>query len=129
VVQTLALVRPVVLFDGDCRFCRWSARALERIDRRRRLAFLPFDDPRAEALLHSVPADERRTHVWLADAGGGLSGGGAAAVRLLSLLGSARVARLPGIATVIGRGYDAVSSARGRLGRLVPDGPAPRRFP
>jgi hypothetical protein len=102
---------------------------IERLDRKRRLAFLPLGDPRADVLLGSVPPEERRARFWLAEQDGDLAGGGRAAVRLLSLLGAAPLAELPGIGALVGRGYDLVSSVRGALGRVVPDRPGPRRFP
>jgi predicted DCC family thiol-disulfide oxidoreductase YuxK len=40
--------RPLVIYDGECAFCRrWTTR-LQRWDRQRRLDYLPLQDPRAE---------------------------------------------------------------------------------
>jgi lipase maturation factor 1 len=40
--------RPLVIYDGDCPFCRrWTGR-LRRWDRERRLDYLALQDPRAE---------------------------------------------------------------------------------
>jgi predicted DCC family thiol-disulfide oxidoreductase YuxK len=35
----------VVIYDGACRFCQRQVRWLERLDRRKRLAFLSLHDP------------------------------------------------------------------------------------
>jgi predicted DCC family thiol-disulfide oxidoreductase YuxK len=103
--------RPVLLYDRRCRVCRFAARGIERLDRRRRLAFLPLDDPAADPLLESTPADERLAS-W----------------RLVHRDGSTRShgwvrGRLPDAA------YGLVARNRGKLGRLVPDGDGPYRYP
>ena len=51
--------RPVLLYDATCRFCRFSARAVSRVDRRKRLALLPLQDTEADALLAGVRETER----------------------------------------------------------------------
>ena len=50
--------RPVLLYDGGCRFCRFVARVAARIDRGR-YAYLPFDDAEAEPLLARLPEARR----------------------------------------------------------------------
>jgi predicted DCC family thiol-disulfide oxidoreductase YuxK len=121
--------RPVVLYDADCRFCRWAARTLVRLDRRERLAFLPFDDPQAGALLAPLTAN-RMESWWLAQEDGRLLGGAAAGVSLLAHLGARRSAVLAERREhLLERLYETIAARRGRLGRLVPDGAAPRRYP
>jgi predicted DCC family thiol-disulfide oxidoreductase YuxK len=110
-VDRVSPVRPVLLYDADCRFCRFAARAVAWLDRGERLAFLPLDDPAAVPLMASVPAEERLAS-W----------------RLVRRDGSVR-----GRAWIRGRipdaAYDLVARNRGRLGRLVPDGAGPYRYP
>jgi hypothetical protein len=81
------------------------------MDRKGRLAVLPLDDRIASALLDELPEAERFDS-W----------------RLVRPDGS-----ILGYAVVRGRVPDAlyrfVAEHRKLLGRLVPDGPAPRRFP
>jgi predicted DCC family thiol-disulfide oxidoreductase YuxK len=96
------------------------------MDRRRRLAFLALDDEVAEAILATLPEPERFTS-WRLATDEGLFERGEAAVKLADLL-------LPGSGRLVGRlpleaAYRLVARNRHRLGRLVPDGPAPRRFP
>lgn len=122
--------RPVILYDADCRFCRFSARAVARVDRRDRLAFLPFADEAAGPLLTSLPGDERHASWHLARSDGGVVSGGAAVSVLLATLGYERLARIAARReTLIERLYRRVAAHRRRFGRVVPDGPAPRRFP
>jgi predicted DCC family thiol-disulfide oxidoreductase YuxK len=120
------LPRPVLLYDAECRFCRWSARAARRLDRREAVALLPLQDPAAAPLLAGVPAEDRLESVRLAEPGGALLDRGPAVVALLRVLGLP-IPRFAGpLLTPL---YDAVSSERGRLARFVPQGPAPRAFP
>jgi hypothetical protein len=107
----VSVERPVLLYDAGCRFCRWAARLVVRADRRERLAVLPLDDPAAASLLAPVPEAERFASWRLVRRDGSLVGHGW--IR----------GRLPDAA------YGLVARHRGRLGRLVPDGPAPRRYP
>jgi predicted DCC family thiol-disulfide oxidoreductase YuxK len=97
------LTRPVVLYDGGCRFCRFAARVVARLDFGR-LAFLPFDDPAAEPLLARLPEKVR--------------------------FASAHVLRADGsVWSPSGAAYRLVARNRHRLGRFVLSGPGPRRYP
>lgn len=82
-----------------------------RLDRRERLALLPLDDLAAQPLLDALPETERVASWRLARRDG-------------SLVGYAGVrGRIPDAL------YRALTDRRDLLGRLVPDGPAPRRYP
>ena len=96
-------MRPVLLYDGGCRFCRFTARVAARFDRGR-YAYLPFDDPDAEQLLARLPEAKRFASAHLVRPDGSLWSPSSAPYRL-------------------------VASNRGRLGRLVPNRPGPRRYP
>ena len=113
--------RPVLLYDSDCRFCRFAARAAERLDRHDRLALLSLRDDEAAPLLAGVPPADRFSSLRLAEPDGRLLAGGAAVKGVLAQL------RLP--SGGLERAYGFVANRRGRLGRFVPDGVAPRRFP
>lgn len=58
-----------VLFDGDCRFCTRSARALQRLFGRTRVAAENFQDPLTLARYPAVTREAAMTkmHVVLAD--------------------------------------------------------------
>jgi hypothetical protein len=103
-------------------------------DRRRQLAFVRLVDAEAAGLLASI-AEEERDECWWFVLRDGLAvpGDGGGAVALLSEVRSTRpLGRLLG-AVGAGALLDAVDKVvarhRGRLGRFVPDGPAPRRYP
>jgi len=84
----------------------------------------------AEELVAPLPEDERFASWHLVCPDGRITSRGAAGSELLAALGHAGLsrtaARVPG---PIERFYDFVAAQRDKLGRLVPDGPAPRRFP
>jgi predicted DCC family thiol-disulfide oxidoreductase YuxK len=123
-----------MLYDGDCRLCRWAARVVDRLDRHGELALLSLGDEEAPRLLKAVPEQARDERWWLVrrdgtvvpgDAGGGielLTG-----LRLTRRIG--HVLETLGASPLVDALDRLVSRRRGRLGRLVRDGPAPRRFP
>jgi predicted DCC family thiol-disulfide oxidoreductase YuxK len=124
--------RPVLLYDADCRICRFAARTVLRLDRDEALALLPLQDREAEPLLASLD-EERRLATWrLARLDDSLTGYGAGVPELLRATRLGRPAgRLLGLvpAGALDAAYRLVARNRSRIGRLVPDGPAPRRYP
>jgi hypothetical protein len=114
--------------------CRWAARVVARLDRREELALLPLADEEAGRLLAGVPEDARDECWWLVLRDGtpiaGDGGGGVALfaeVRLTRPIG--RVLRAVHASAVIDTLDKILARYRSRLGRLVPEGPAPRRYP
>jgi len=123
-----------MLYDGDCRLCRWAARLVDRLDRRDEVGLLSLEDAQAARLLAAVPQTERDERWWLVRRDGALvPGDGGAGVELLTELRLtrrlARVLERLGALPLIDSLDRLASRRRGQLGRLVPDGPAPRRFP
>jgi hypothetical protein len=103
-----------------------------RLDRHGELALLPMRDPQASPYLDRPPEEERYAtwHLVLLD--GSLVGRGVGGVDLLDTMHLTRgLGRLVGHVpdAVLDRAYEVVASRRGRLGRLVPNRPGPRRFP
>jgi predicted DCC family thiol-disulfide oxidoreductase YuxK len=94
-----------------------------RLDRDERIAFLPLADPDAAALLPGLSESERMASIHLVDPEGRRFSGGAALTRLIRRLG------LPAPANALGRAYGPIARNRGRFGKHVPDGRAPRRYP
>jgi hypothetical protein len=98
------------------------------------LALLPLGDEEAGRLLASLPEDARDECWWLVlrdgtpiagDAGGGVALFGE--VRLTRPLG--RVLRALRASPLVDAFDRLVARHRSRLGRFVPEGPAPRRYP
>lgn len=96
--------------------------------------FLPLDDEDADRLLATVPEDARGECWWLVlpdrTAVPGDAGGGIALLAELRLTRRpARALRALGASALLGAVDKRVARNRGRLGRFVPEGPAPRRYP
>lgn len=95
---------------------------------------MPLEDEQAASLLFSVPEAQRSECWWLVLRDGrALPGDGGAALPLLAEFRPTRaLARLLAALNAgpaLNRLDALVARHRSRLGRLVPDGPAPRRYP
>jgi predicted DCC family thiol-disulfide oxidoreductase YuxK len=126
--------RPVLLYDGDCRFCRASARAVAALDRRRSLAILPLDDPSVAELLAALPAERRGESMSVVQPDGWVLSAGDALIELTRMLPGGELLasaayRNQGLRRLFGRGYRLVASHRALLSRLTPNGPGPVRQP
>ena len=81
-------------------------------------------------LVAPLAEDERYASWHLVRQDGSISSRGAAGIDLLDALGPARAARAAQrLEGPVERLYSLVAEHRDKLGHLVPDGPAPRRFP
>ncbi len=125
--------RSVLLYDADCRLCRFAARRVAGLDRRGSLALLGLRDAPADRLLEHVSEDERGSSLRLVLPDGRVLTAGAAALGVLDRLPItrplARSAALLHAQPAVEALYASVARNRDRLGRLVPDGSAPRRYP
>jgi predicted DCC family thiol-disulfide oxidoreductase YuxK len=112
-----------VLYDRDCRFCRWSVARLRAWDRRNRIRLVEIQSPEGQGLLSDLPPDERTSSAHAIDPAGERHSGGAAAPPLLRLLPGGRplaslLAALPGPTD---RAYRWVAEHRAALARLIPE--------
>lgn len=114
--------QPIVLYDADCGFCRWSLAKLLAWDRRRRLRPVAIDSPEGERLLTGLSASER-TASWHLVADAERYSAAAAAPPLLRELPGGRplAAVLERIPAPTERAYAWVAGNRRRLGRLIPE--------
>lgn len=115
----------VLLYDGDCRFCRLSIRVIAGWDRRRRMGIIPFRDPLGAVLSLRVPEQERFGSFHLLAPGGSVASGSDALAALLMLLPGGSAARRIGLHRL----YGPVAARRGRIGRMLPDVAPVRRLP
>lgn len=116
--------RPIVLYDRDCGFCRWSLSKLLAWDRAGVLRPVALQDPEADRLLAGMPESDRMSSWHLALPDGEIRSGGAAFEVLFELLPGggplAALARLaPGLTD---RGYRFVADHRTPLGRRLSGG-------
>jgi predicted DCC family thiol-disulfide oxidoreductase YuxK len=107
-----------LVYDGGCRFCRWSLGWVLRWDRRRRLRPLALDTAEANRLLAALDPDLRAASWHLVDPGGRVLSAGAAAPELLRLLPARPAAALLGRQPQLTeRAYRWVADHRSALGR------------
>jgi predicted DCC family thiol-disulfide oxidoreductase YuxK len=114
--------RPVLIYDVDCGFCRWSVARILDWDRARRLDLMTLQDPRAATLLQTVPEDERMKSSHLVMPDGKVHSGGASVEPLARLLPLGAPAALlaraaPGL---MDRGYRLIAGNRMKVSKLVP---------
>jgi predicted DCC family thiol-disulfide oxidoreductase YuxK len=112
-----------ILYDAECRFCRWSLAWVLRWDRRRHLEPVALQDERARALPGGMSEAERMASWHLVGPDGSIASAGAAAAPLLRLLpgGEPLAAVAERFPEVVERGYGVVVAQRGRLGRWLGD--------
>jgi predicted DCC family thiol-disulfide oxidoreductase YuxK len=112
-----------VLYDPDCRFCRFSMAVLLRWDRGGRLRPVPLFSPEADALLDGMPRERQAASWHAADERGDVYSGGTAFAPVLERLPRGR--RLAALARRFPRPLDLayrwVAEHRTFVGRLVPD--------
>jgi len=114
--------RWLVLYDGDCGFCKWLLSGLLRWDRAGLTAPIALQRPQAAELLADLDADQRMASWHLISPDGERCSGGAAVAPLLRLLPGGRapaalVARVPRLTD---RGYRWVADHRTGLSKFVP---------
>jgi predicted DCC family thiol-disulfide oxidoreductase YuxK len=116
-----SMARAVLLYDGDCGFCRWTARQLLAWDRHQALRAIAIQSRDADALLANVPPHRRLESWHLVTPDGRVFSAGDAVAPLARLLPLGRP--LGAIASTFpratGRVYRAIARNRGRLGSLV----------
>lgn len=112
-----------LLYDAECRFCRWALGWVLRWDRRRALDPLALQEPQAEALLPGMDTERRMASWHLVDPDGSITSAGSAAAPLLRLLPGGRplAVLLEAMPTLVERAYARVASNRGMLGRRLPE--------
>jgi predicted DCC family thiol-disulfide oxidoreductase YuxK len=118
----------VLLYDGECGLCRWSAAKVLQWDRSRRLRPVALQDAEADRLLDHLTPEERMASWHLVTPDGTVVSAGAAAAPLLGLLpGGGPLAALAGaVPGPTERAYRLVADNRTRLGRLIGSGAARR---
>jgi predicted DCC family thiol-disulfide oxidoreductase YuxK len=111
-----------LLYDSDCAFCIAAVAVLLRWDGGRRLASVPIQSLRGQALLVELPAQQRLLTAHVVSPQGERSSGGAAAAPVLRLLrGGCVFARALAAAPRAAEAtYDWVSRHRGMLSKGLP---------
>jgi predicted DCC family thiol-disulfide oxidoreductase YuxK len=113
--------RDVVLYDGECGFCKWSLDKILAWDRARRLRPVPIQSEEGARLLAAIEPAVRLDSWHLVTSDGELYSAGAAAAPLARLLPGGRplAAILAAFPRTTERGYRFVAEHRDRWARLL----------
>jgi predicted DCC family thiol-disulfide oxidoreductase YuxK len=116
--------RPIVLYDADCGFCRWTLAKLLGWDRRSRLRPVAIQSSEGERLLAPLDEQQRLASWHLIGRDGTRHRGGNAAAPLLRELrgGTPLAGLLERFPAATERAYAWVVRHRSGLGRLIPTG-------
>ncbi len=107
--------RTILLYDRDCRFCRWAVQQILRWDRRGRLRPVALQEAEAPRLLAHMD-EERRMASWhLVTPDGEISSAGRAIAPLLRVLPGGRA--LASLADALPRLTDAGYALLARIAR------------
>ncbi len=105
----------LLIYDGQCGFCRWGMHVVRRLDTRGVFTFCPYGHPLAESYLSELPASKRYASHHAVRAGKLVSATEAAKLTL-EPLPFGRVA----VALRVHRLYPIIAANRAFLGRLFP---------
>ncbi|MEK7824956.1 MAG: DUF393 domain-containing protein [Nitrospirota bacterium] len=109
----------ILIYDAECRLCVSAKEIMERWDAKRRLRFLPFQDPEAFSLVPDLPKIGCLNAMRVIDQKGRVSIGIDALRAILYLLPGgfiiARLSRLPGVYFVAENIYFWIARNRYRL--------------
>ncbi|MGH7753201.1 MAG: thiol-disulfide oxidoreductase DCC family protein [Gemmatimonadales bacterium] len=110
--------RPVLIYDGECAFCRRWVERIRRWDRRHAIDAVPFQDA-ARVARFGIPKADLHAAMHLVLPDGRAFAGGAAAPEILKLLPGKRWLAwgfgVPGVLWVATRLYRWIAKRRHRL--------------
>jgi predicted DCC family thiol-disulfide oxidoreductase YuxK len=112
---------PVLLYDADCGFCRWSVERVAAWAGRRAIRLVPLQDDEADRLLAGFTEEDKMRSWHLVASDGRVYSGGAVAPPLLRLLPGGRplAAATSAFPTLTERTYRRVSGNRRLFGRML----------
>ncbi len=113
--------KPVVVYDGECSFCRGQIERLKRRDRRSQFEYVPRQSPELDERFPRLADDDFNSGMRLITPGGEILVGADALyhiARRLPIWGNiAWIYRLPGLNTLARLAYRWIAANRQRLGR------------
>jgi len=113
-------MRPTILYDGECGFCKRMLRRVLDRDVHHRLRSAAIQDPEGQELLAGMDPDLRMSSWHLVDPDGTIHSGGEALVIVLRLLGRPRLAALlERFPRLTDAGYRFVARNRTTISRLT----------
>ena len=116
---------PVIVYDGECRFCDWSVRRIQKRDRRRQFEYLPRQSPGVETRFPVLAASDFNTGLRLIDADAKVFVGADAVHEIYRRMPPyhliAWIYQVPVLRQLFRVGYALVARNRHRFGRMECD--------
>jgi predicted DCC family thiol-disulfide oxidoreductase YuxK len=117
--------KPVIVYDGECRFCQWSVRRIRQLDRREQFEFVPRQSAGLDARFPILAKSDFNTGLRLIEDAGAVHVGADAIYQIYRSLPPynlvAWLYRVPPF-TQFGRlGYSIIARNRHRFGRTECD--------
>ncbi|MEE2657698.1 MAG: DUF393 domain-containing protein [Candidatus Latescibacterota bacterium] len=118
--------KPTIIYDGECRFCLWSLRRIQHLDRHCRYEYVPRQAPGVDERFPILTQSDFNIGLRLILVGGSPVHVGADAVyqiyrHLPPASWIAWVYRIPGITQLFRVGYAFIARNRHRFGRVECD--------
>ena len=116
---------PIVIYDGECRFCQWSVRRIRKLDRAGLFEYLPRQAPEVDERFPQLAESDFDTGLRFIRDGGEVRVGADALYEIYRRLPVYRffawVYRLPILRQLFRAGYAFVARNRYRFGRVECD--------
>ena len=113
-------MRPVIVYDGECRFCRAQTRRIQRWDRRDAFEYVPRQTPGLAGRFPVLEAGDFNAGMRLVSRDGSVHVGADAVYEIARRLPICRwlawVYRVPIAHGMLRRAYGWIAANRGRLG-------------
>jgi predicted DCC family thiol-disulfide oxidoreductase YuxK len=113
---------PVIVYDGECRFCDWSVRRIQKLDRHRQFEYLPRQAPGVESRFPVLAASDFNTGLRLIDTDATIFVGADAVHQIYRRMPPyhllAWIYRVPVLRQFFRVGYGLVARNRHRFGRM-----------
>ena len=122
---------PMVIYDGECGFCRWSAATIARLDQAGNLAIAPAQDPQPAAIVERFGEIGGAGSIRLFD-GSMLHSGAAALLEIAGQISCLRhiavIVEFVGLGPVLDAAYRGFAPRRGRAAGLLSRSEITRRL-
>lgn len=118
--------KPVVVFDGECAFCRNQVQRLQRMDKNNEIEFVPRQDPDVETRFPVLKSEDFNTGMRLIMPDGSLHTGADSFYEMAKILpatsGFAWLYRVPGVRQIAKLVYAWIAANRQRLAKHCDSG-------
>jgi predicted DCC family thiol-disulfide oxidoreductase YuxK len=118
---TATVEKPVVIYDGECRFCVDQVQRLKRMDRNGAFEFVPRQDPAVDQRFPILTTVDFNSGLRLVEPDGSVFAGADAFYQMARVLPSTRafawLYHVPGVRPIAHRVYAWIAANRKKLGK------------